>query len=174
MLNTNHFELRSSSGGVYWGPIKKGLPKTSFEKSLVDNACNQFFNFLDPVFRAHRIKWLLNTVLNSICAVKKYDHNGKLLEDCDYLRLVFSEAYALGDEIWGPWIDDENKLFNDMISLIIATKTNENSMFKDVKLRLRTETMYLAGLAPNRDKYKELVQLNNKILEISPSNNRVR
>lgn len=172
MVNQNHFELRSRIGGVFWGPLKKGSTITAFEKSLANNPHDTFFNYLDPVFKSHRIKWLFNTVLNSICGVKEYSNNGLLLSDIDYLRKVFSEAYILGEEIWGPWAEEKSKLFDDMVSLIASTKENENSMYRDIKLRHKTETQFLAGLAPDREKYKELVMLHKKLVEKSPASDR--
>jgi ketopantoate reductase len=170
MVNENHFEMRSQTGGVYWGSLKNGLSITDFEKSLSTIQNDNFFSYLDPIFSSHRIKWLFNTVLNSICAVNEHSNNGKLLEDVDYLRTVFEEAYILGEEIWGAWIEKKNKLFDDMISLITSTRFNENSMFRDIKLKQKTESKYLAGMAPDREKYSELVRLHNEILNKTPKN----
>ena len=167
-VNVNHYELRSRSGGVFWGPLKNSLSVTEFERELSSIKYDKFFNYVKPIFTAHRIKWLFNTVLNSICAVKEYSRNGMLLEDIEYLRLVFDQAFELGSDLWGPWSDDKLKLFDDMISLITSTKDNENSMYRDIKMKQKTETKYLAGLAPSRDKYSELLKLHYKIVEKTP------
>jgi ketopantoate reductase len=173
VVNSDHYELRSSKGGIFWGPLKAGAPITSFEEKLCSVKHDRFFNYLESVASPHRIKWLFNTVLNSICAVREHSRNGLLLGDVDYLKTVFDEAYFLGSDIWGGWSDSQDKLFNDMISLITSTKDNENSMYKDVRLRNKTETFYLAGLAKNSDRFPELCSLHLKILEKTPKRERV-
>ena len=173
VVNDDHYELRSSKGGVFWGPLKTGQATSTFEKELTGIKQDFFFNYIDPVHSAHRIKWLFNTVLNSICAVKEHKNNGLLLDDIEYLKVVFSEAYLLGEEIWGNWSESKEKLFNDMISLITSTKDNENSMYKDVRLKKKTETAFLAGLATRKDKFPELCNLHQSIIEKTPSRARI-
>lgn len=168
MIKPNHYELRSQTGGVYWGKLKEQDTITIFERKLSNESKDNFFNYLDSIFNAHRIKWLYNTVINSICAVKGYSKNEMLLIDTDYLKKVFDETFDLGEELWEPWQQGRDNLFSDMISLITATAKNENSMYRDIKLKQRTETNYLAGLAPNKEKYKRLVQLHKQIVKLTP------
>lgn len=166
-VNVNHFELRSSKGGVFWGKIARSQKMTPFENDLVNVKCDSFFNMVDHVFPAHRMKWLFNTVMNSICAVKQYERNGLLLDDLEYLRGVFSEAFELGSELWGEWPESRQRLFDDLISLITATRENENSMHKDMRLNLRTEADYLSGLAKDSSKYPCLTELTDQIRKSS-------
>lgn len=167
-INDNHYELRSTKGGVYWGAIKNNSKKTAFEFTLSSVNGDTFFNYLDPIWGAKRMKWLFNTVMNSICAVREHPRNGALVDDVEYLRKVFDESYLLGCELWGHWPDSSNKLYGDLISLIMVTKDNENSMYRDVKLLKRTETDFLAGLAPDNQKYQELVKLHKAIVAKTP------
>jgi len=81
------------------------------------------------------------------------------------LTAVFGEAYQLGEELWGPWSFARSDLFAAMVKLIEDTASNENSMAADVRNGRKTESLFLAGLAVDKDssRYPLLSSLHARI-----------
>ena len=93
-----------------------------------------------------RKKWMVNVVINTICAAKRLACNGDvirhhqgLLTDCA------CELHAYSTTRW-PDIEWERSAFVDTLTQIIRdTDANENSMARDVRLGRQTEVEFLSG-----------------------------
>lgn len=170
------YSLKSTSGKAYWGPFDPLNPlvkenRTAIEMKILAADNCQFFQWSESIIPSVRRKWLYNTVMNTLCAARSLAKNGLLLNDMTMLRLVFDEAYQLGQELWGPWNEHYDKIFENLISLISSTADNENSMSRDVRLGQRTENEFLAKLAVGRKGYSLLCKLSediSKIYEATP------
>jgi ketopantoate reductase len=173
------YELRSSKGGVVFGPLTPKVNEVSyvpsshalskFEQDLLKRDGGEFFTWADPVEPAQHLKWFYNTVINTVCACYKLSSNGQALEKIPLMRELSGEAYKLGAEIWGPWAISEEKIFENLVALIASSASNENSMARDVRLQKRTESEWLAGLAKGRPTYPLLNLHHNQIMSFPRS-----
>jgi ketopantoate reductase len=161
-LSEGSYSLCSQSGRMFWGPLNRGeLPsKTEVELSRLGS----LFEWKDDILPLVRKKWLFNTSLNTVSALRQLSCNGDILKHLELAKALFAEAYQLGGSLWGPWNESQEESFHDFIKLIHDTKDNENSMARDVRLHRKTESGYLAGLAKEADKYPLLVQSHKKII----------
>lgn len=159
---SGRFEQRSSRGVINIGPLTVGEEPAAVEMELVAKD-SQVFAWQPHMLALSRRKWLYNTVINTLCAVSRLPCNGDLLRDRPALEGVFNEAYELGIELWGAWTFDREELRRGLTDLIAETRTNENSMARDVRLGRKTESAYLAGLATKPEKYPLLMAYHARI-----------
>lgn len=149
------FGLRSTVGkvafGAFLGPVVNATP---CERQLT--TADEIFAWEASALISHRRKWLYNTVINSICAAQRLPRNGELLAQSADLAAVFDEAYALGELRWGAWVIAKSELYAGLIELIQSTSANENSMARDRRLGLPTESDFLAGLARGDQRFPRL------------------
>ncbi len=144
------FTLRSSKGEFQIGPMHSSDQQTELEKRLTST--RSFFTWNPRIQIYQHRKWLFNTVINTLTAIRKLSCNGDLLSDLPTLTAVFEEAYRLGEEVWGKWGFEKSDMFTAMLKLIDDTASNENSMAADVRLGRRTESLHLAGLTAGKVK----------------------
>lgn len=146
------FSLRSRGGRYQFGSLAgEEAPATECELHLcslrqgADVAPT--FAWRNDVQLLVRRKWLFNTVINSLTAVRRFARNGDLLSDLPTLAAVFAEAWDLCTGLWGEFPAARSQVYADMLRLIEDTANNENSMATDVRLGRKTENAYLAGLS---------------------------
>lgn len=165
------YQLRSTGGGAIFGPLSgqntEKAQVSPIENSLFQADQQQFFHWHDPIGPSQHMKWLFNTVLNTLCGVFRLPNNGMVLEKVPLARALTSEAYKLGVELWGPWNVGEEKVFEDLIALVTATAQNENSMARDIRLGQRNETEWLAGVVGKRVGYPLLHEYNSHLLALN-------
>jgi ketopantoate reductase len=140
------YAVRSRGGEIGFGPLSDDDVGRTPAEDLVSGRGP--FKWHTQAAWATRRKWLYNTVINSLTAAKRMARNGDLLADLPTLAAVFDEAFKLGESRWQRWPLPRAELYAGLVALIEATADNENSMARDVRLGRRTETEYLAGLAP--------------------------
>ena len=163
-LGEQSFSIRGTSAKLVWGSFFcSDSEPTPIEAQLT--ATGAFFIWTRDPFPAYRKKWLFNTTLNSIVGADRLPQNGKVLRKRHKLMMVFSEAYALGEELWGSWEQPPEEIFTELLTLIELTSQNENSIVGDLKEGRPTETDYLAGVANRFDGYPILKDLNQKLSE---------
>lgn len=168
------YELRSTKGGVVFGPLgvksmEARQHPSPIEQDFLNRDGGEFFTWADPVAPSQHLKWFYNTVINTVCASYKLSNNGQALEKIPLMRELSSEAFKLGIEIWGQWSVTEEKIFENLIALITSSAANENSMARDVRLQKRTESEWLAGIAKGRSSYPLLNQYHNQIMSFPKS-----
>ncbi len=168
------YELRSTKGGVVFGPLgvkplEAKLHPSHMEQDILSRDKGEFFTWADPVAPSQHMKWFYNTVINTVCASYKLSSNGQALEKIPLMRELSSEAFKLGIELWGSWSVTEEKIFENLIALIASSAANENSMARDVRLQRRTESDWLAGIAKGRPSYPLLNQYHNQIISFPKS-----
>lgn len=144
--------IHNHGGHVFWQKLRHENAKIEKVESLLAE-----FGFAskEDLSALRKKKWLFNTVLNTICGAHKLSSNGLLLKDLSFLRKVFLEAYLLGEMKIGPWMQNQQDLWSEMIRLIESTRNNQNSMYVDVIKNRQTENQYLAGLCLNDESKKE-------------------
>jgi ketopantoate reductase len=117
------------------------------------------------IVEAVRVKWLWNTVLNSLTAVFDLATNGKVVNHKDEARAAFVEAVTALKVLDPATEIDADQAWKDLWLLVERTKLNENSMHRDIRVGRKTESEYLAGAAG--DKFPVLSSWHRKILELS-------
>lgn len=168
-IGPEKFVLRSTGGSFCFGPATDGGPGlTEDEARLIEgesvNSGGPTFQWSVDVRTLQRRKWLFNTVINTLTAARMLTKNGDLLADLPSLAAVFSEAFSLGEDLWGPWSEHRSDLYEKMLRLIQDTQENENSMAADVRCARPTESDFLAGLcARDPGRYPLLTDLHAKI-----------
>lgn len=161
--NRRTYAMRSTAGVIGFGPfLGRSLQPTLIEASLTQEQV--LWHWLPAAVAAHRRKWLFNTVINSLCAVHRLPRNGDLFMHLEELTAVFNDAVKLGEERWGNWLESPDSMHEALLNLIRSTSENENSMARDLRLGLRTETDFLAGLARSaRSSFPRLLALHEAI-----------
>lgn len=154
------YGLRSSSGRLFFGPRQASDPeKTGLEQTVATAGLCEWH---PSALQLARRKWLYNTVLNTITAADRLPRNGDVLEDQPLLDAAFAEGVALGRELFGGFDVDDASLKSGLLDLIDDTSENENSMARNRRMGLRTESDYLAGLA-DKQKYPNLYRMHAQI-----------
>jgi len=147
--------------------MDRGLPSRRETPSLIEQeiiGSVPVLSWRTDSVAAHWRKWLVNTCANSIAGVYGLGRNQLVLEH-PLLRTAFDEAFALGCEIaggtdaQGPFGCTQETAFELLLATLRATSSGENSMARDVRLRRRTESAFLAGLAVGRAGYPVLKML---------------
>jgi 2-dehydropantoate 2-reductase len=147
------------SGRLFWGPNKEGQ-LTKSEELLNQNS---YCEWCDDIITSARSKWVYNTVLNGLTAAHRMASNGEALKQKPALQGLFNEAWDLAIDLFNGIDHDKGEVWLGLLSLIQDTAENENSMARDVRLGLQTESDYLAGLANNfGDKYPGLNQIHKR------------
>ena len=123
----------------------------------------KYFKWHQNIDLLHRRKWLLNTVINTLAAARHLPCNGDILADLPMLAAVFTEAWDLGQTLWGIWPMTKDEAYQVLLRLIDTTANNENSMARDVRLGRRTESDYLAGLAKDARRFPLLTSLHQRL-----------
>jgi 2-dehydropantoate 2-reductase len=142
--SNNEYTIQTKGKGkFYWGAIDN-REILSVEKELNEN---DYFCFDKNIIQSCRSKWLYNTALNSLVASKRLSTNGHALHHLEELEEIFTEAWALSKDLFGGLKIPKTEIWNNLLSLIKDTRDNENSMARDVRLGLKTETGFLAGLS---------------------------
>ncbi len=147
------FRLNSTNGGLIWGPIDVSADQqpTAMETKIFENVADCRW---DPeAIWVCRRKWLVSSVLNSICAIYNLDCNGEALKSQTELRNLFDEVFNLGLEIFGNWKWHANELWNYLLQIIQDTSANTNSMVRDLRAGRNTEVEYTLGVIGNRFGY---------------------
>ena len=159
----SHYEVRSTAGKISFGAfVGPQVYATACEARLT--AADAIFHWEPDALSAHRRKWLFNTVINSLCAAHRLPCNGELLSRQAEVDAVFREAYDLGETRWGPWRWTLPDLRAGLYALIDSTRANENSMARDRRLGVPTESAYLAGLADGDPRFPRLNALHAAII----------
>lgn len=155
--------VRSRAGVVEFGPLslEPRHQRTASEELLT--AGDSVWIWRDDALAAHRRKWFLNTVINTMAGAYLLPRNGDLLARESELKAVAAEAYALGRELFGAWPDNFPTMYQMVLELIRVTFDNENSMVRDLKLGRRSEADYLSGMARGRASYPLLLALDAKL-----------
>ncbi len=161
VVGETHYALRSRTGEVSFGPLDAGDQPLAIEHRLVES--KGLFRWHPGIAQLARRKWLYNTVINSLTAARRMPKNGELLGDLSTLSSVFAEAMRLAQDLWGPLPQGRDELFRGLCDLIEKTAENENSMARDVRLRRRTESDFLAGLARDEKTFPLLAGLHRTI-----------
>lgn len=164
----NGYKYNAQKGQFLWGAIAGQVDMRPWEESLVSQ---EDFAFVDDIVPRIRQKWLANTIINTLTAYYQLTTNGQLLTDgqarADFIP-VAKEAIALGELLWGPWGSDPQALCDSVRALVVATATNENSMYRDLKLGRPTESAWLAGLAVRHSMFPQLQKMHAAITAKSP------
>lgn len=154
------------TGRLTFGPWRPPRPEdsipTSLEKSLIDRLPVDTRWDAD-VYLLARHKWLLNTTLNTLCALKRLSRNADALGYPDELRRLFDEAFDLGVNRWGPWHPTRESLWEELSNVIRDTAENENSMARDVREGRPTESPWLAGRATTPQQWPALVEAHRSL-----------
>ena len=140
--------LGNPKAKLIWGPLSKAEPRVATESAWLELDPGLFQWQTDP-FPAYRTKWIFNTTLNTLAAALRLRTNGDVLAHSEELEAVFSEAYALAQNLWPSGAAEKAKLYGELLILIDETRLNQNSMNQDRELGKRTESEFLAGLAEN-------------------------
>jgi ketopantoate reductase len=139
-------------GSVVWGPsTPASLPGGwALEETLFFADVNS--KWQENIIVTMAKKWVMNTTLNSVCAVYQLSTNGQALEKkAVHLREVFSEAWLHAQQIWLPESQnpdgfvEEEELWKVFLRVIAQTRDNANSMYVDFQQGRKTEWAYLAG-----------------------------
>lgn len=156
------YTLHGRDGSFAWGPWSQRFDthidaQTTAEANLLSsqNRSPRLRWIPDAIYQ-RREKWLLNAVINSLCAAYQLPRNGLLFTMTDKVDEGFHEAYALGLEMWGPWQRDPKALHAKLWQVIKDTAQNENSMARTLRRGRITESAFLAGLAVGREHYPNL------------------
>jgi ketopantoate reductase len=154
VIGKGTYKLTSESSRVIWGPSPKAqtVQPTPTEVALIGKDCDKFFEFSPNVQLGIAKKWVFNVVVNTICASQGYSKNKMLLADKDFLKRVFTEAFALQELIWPQSNLSDDGLWSELLNFIDIFGENENSMQRDIVAGRQTESLYLAGMSL---KYKE-------------------
>ena len=151
--------LASESVNCAWGPFGTGTP-TPVEQTVIEPS----LRWVDDAAALAREKWLFNVVLNSLSAAFDLPRNGDVLQMRDLVEACFTEAYQLGRVLWGAWHEQERDLLQRFLELVAATRDNENSMRRDVRLGRPTESAWLAGRAAGREGFTLLQKLHSAVV----------
>jgi ketopantoate reductase len=167
----NHQAI-NQKGSVIWGPFlgiqaQSNILPTSAEADLLQ--LNGSWRWaLDPGFHQMQ-KWIMNAVINSITAAHHLSCNGDLLNHWGEVLEVMQEAVTLASRLW-PRFEKElvgesalKKHQQQLLELVRMTVQNENSMARDVRLKRRTESEFLAGLSMRYTDLPRLRSLHTKI-----------
>jgi 2-dehydropantoate 2-reductase len=157
----------SDNGLIVWGPAgKRTDPVTSVEAKILEAMPATGFNFqFDPsVMLRVKTKWVLNAVLNTLCAEKRLPKNKEILKYSSEMDAYFKEAYACAQDLWGKWEISESAVWEQLMILVRDTSENENSMARDVRFGRKTESEYIAGAAQRFGaKYPSLTAAHKRI-----------
>lgn len=104
-------------------------------------------DWVDDIKPVYFVKWIQNTVINSLCAVLGLAKNGELLHHGVRLDETFAEAWQLACLLWPDVVVDKVEVYEKVRQLIVDTSENENTMVRDIRLGRRTETDFMAGMA---------------------------
>lgn len=141
-LATGVLEL-SEQGHISWGDSGT---INDFERALF--ILRPEFRWDTEACRSRRDKWYCNTVLNTLSGAYRLPFNGAALDHPEY-PILAEEVYRLGRMLWPDWSTEGERLRLKtlMSNLIQATRSNENSMAADVRLKRPTEIAVLSGIA---------------------------
>lgn len=136
------YRIYNNDGAVLWG----GPHPSKLEIHIANELREYGFRFSETSTYFRQKKWLFNVVINSLAGYYQLENNGHLLKIPAELLKCFNEAFALGEELFGGFGVPQAQLFQQMSDLIEATKENENSMVRDIRLGRETEHPFLLGL----------------------------
>ena len=150
-----------------WGPWNASTeipaqPTAEELKVLKHFPNGQWHNDIRPLICR---KWILNVVLNSLCAAHGLESNGRLKEFRREAEELISEAHALAQELWPGLteIPSPDDAAQTLWQVVDSTAGNENSMARDVRLGRPTESDFLAGMARDFDGFHKLKSIHQKI-----------
>ena len=123
----------------------------------------QWFDDIRPMIRQ---KWLLNVVINTLTGVHHLQSNSLLVHHRKEAEQILAEAYKLAAILWKdlPWDISAEEMKSKLWALVQATAGNENSMAKDIRMKRRTESDYLAGIALQHEGFPLLKELHQEII----------
>lgn len=177
--NLDKFEIMSPSGQITIGPIDTCSDRSTLDQSFIELFKPPFLSDQQAVLTPQIIwrytndvryeyfsKWLINAVLNTLCAAKSLKKNKYALEEKPLLWSLHQEAYRWYREKMDPAQAgniDLDMSFERLLDIIHRTAENENSMARDFRLGKNTENLFLAGLvlseAQGEVKYPHLHKL---------------
>jgi ketopantoate reductase len=164
------FQVRSKDGKITVGPMTGGLYRPNHlglaQGSLVQTYPQLFahgtaesrnppeifrtqWHWVDSIRQPYFLKWMINTTLNTLCAVQRHRSNREVLGDESLLRAVSQEAYGLYREIFDPGPVPEisfSDAYLELSRVILLTADNENSMARDRRQGRPIEHAFLGGL----------------------------
>ena len=158
-VGEGEYESRNDAPFLRWGSLdgaSSGVPLAG-ESALVGALVGAQWS--SNIGEEVRRKWIFNTALNTLCGAYQLPRNGLALGFEPQLAALFGEAWQLAIELDGPTNMDPQVSWAQLLALIAATQNNENSMAKDVRLGLKTESEYLAGRAVGRYDFPNLKKL---------------
>jgi 2-dehydropantoate 2-reductase len=152
---------------VHWGPVDPtGVDCASSVEQFLHVHVSQFRFAPDAIWLCRR-KWLINTVINTLCAAHDLYPNHRVRQVAGEMDSIFDESFRLGESLWGPWPFRKQELRAYLEQVVTDTADNTNSMVRDLQLGRQTESSYMAGLAQDPKLYPKLVQLHAAVLQKS-------
>lgn len=164
--NLRHRFITSSEGNIFVGPYLKADKKSELEKKVY--MTSSLLTWSDNISIERQKKWLMNVTINTLAAVHRLKTNGDLLKLRTEVDRIFGEAWELAAELYEPWKLPKKRLHEQLYTLIEATRDNENSMARDLRLNRPLEIAFLSGLASER--YPDIRCLHEKLITMSKNN----
>ncbi len=147
--------------GIHSSALKIGAPDPNIKSLCAKLLDLNFCSWDDDIIQSLQLKWLYNTALNSFVAVSRLPRNGLVMDYEEELEKVFSEAFILGETVYGSFNLSYADLWDRFLELIAATSTNQNSMQKDIESRKHTEAEFFTGLSVGLDGFLRLKKLHS-------------
>lgn len=143
LVQPQYYELRSQTGKILYGAFEPSLSAVSLAEKKLPLA---FKNTLS-IFASYKVKWLMNSTINPLVVYLGLEINGGLEKHLPTVRSLFNENFELGELLFGTWEFSQKKLWENLRRLLIATKENQNSLWKDFQEGIETELDFLLGPA---------------------------
>jgi ketopantoate reductase len=113
-----------------------------------------------------RGKWILNVVINSLCAAYRLPQNADLERHKAEIDALLPETIGLAVRLWPDLHDvpDMAATRELLWNVVRNTGQNENSMARDIRAGRPTESQFLAGMAERFAGFPRLRELHRKIV----------
>lgn len=156
------YEQTSRFSRIEWGPFM-GRCSCGIAPEMQRILSTDPFKYCEEIEGSVQKKWLINMVLNTICAALMLKKNGDILSHQELLGQVFAESFTLGQRLWPRFPFNEEKLFKELREIIVHVRDNQNSMVVDLNSNRKTEIDFLSALASQYDDFPTLNRLTEKI-----------
>jgi len=156
----------TTAWGNWPSPGKRLIPAKPEELECLESFPNG--TWCDDIRPMIRRKWILNVAINSVVAVHGLERNGLLINHKQEVEEVLAEALELSAKLWNdlPWAEKEREKISDQLWLVVEkTASNQNSMVRDVLMRRRTESEFLAGIAQDFTGFTKLKKIHEAIIK---------
>jgi ketopantoate reductase len=158
------FQQDTTTAWGPWDPLRtpKATPTPGELQLLRQFPNGQWHQDMRPLICR---KWILNVVLNSLCAAHALERNARLREFRHEAEALLIEAHELARKLWPnlpefPSIQDASET---LWRVVAATAGNENSMARDHRLGRPTESDFLAGMARDFEGFPALKAIHAKL-----------